>query len=328
LHDLNSHGVDMTSRHRVLVVEDYKPFREVLCALVQRRTDVVIVGEATDGLHAIQQADALRPDVVMLDIGLPRLNGIEAAARIRTAVPNAKLMFVTNEPSLEVVQEAFNMGAHGYVYKPRAQRDVCKVLDAILGGAQFVSGGLERIALGDSLASHRHDVVFCATDAVLVEEFGRFIANGLCEESAVIALVTDAHQASLGARLQASHLDLAAAIKQRRYITMSIDELLAKVTVNGWPDRAQFLNVAEDVLTEAAWTAGGEHARVVACGECAPTLWAHGHIDAAIHLEHLWDELAKSRQVDVLCAYPLTAHDESVLSVRRLCAEHTAVEIR
>ena len=148
----------MTSRLRVLVVEDHEPFRRVICELLQQRADLLIVGEAADGLDAICQAEALRPDVVMLDIGLPMLSGIEVAGRIRATVPDAKLMFVTNESSLEVVEQAFRRGAHGYVYKPRVQRDVLPVLEAIIRGGRFVSGGLERIAQGDSLASHRHDV--------------------------------------------------------------------------------------------------------------------------------------------------------------------------
>jgi DNA-binding response OmpR family regulator len=295
--------------------------------LLQRRGDVVIVGEAADGLDAIQHAEAVRPDVVVLDIGLPTLSGLEAAVRIRAAVPDAKVMFVTNEPSLEVVHEAFNMGAHGYVYKPRAQRVVSKVFEAILDGARFVNGGLERIAEGDNLSLHRHDVLFCSTDAVLVEAFSRFVVDVLCDEGAVIALMTEAHDTSLRRRLQASRVDLAAATRQGRYITLSISELLAKVTVNGWPDQTQFRNVAEQVVTEAG-RAAGEGARIAACGECSPTLWAQGYVDAAIHLEHLWDEIAKSHRMDVLCAYPMTARDQAVPAVRSLCAEHTSVEIR
>jgi DNA-binding NarL/FixJ family response regulator len=311
----------------VLIVEDYEPFRRALSTLLRRRPDVLIVGEAADGLDAIEQAKALRPDVVALDIGLPRLSGLAVAARIRAAVPDAKLMFVTNEPSLEVVQQAFEIGAHGYVYKPRAQRDVLSAFEAILAGARFVSGGLERIARGDSLASHRHDVLFYTTEAVLMEAFTRFIAGALREGGAIIALVTEEHEQSLQSGLRASKVDLTSAIRQRRYIAVQIGELLARVTVNGLPDRTQFLEVAEEVVTEAG-RAAGECARVAACGECSPTLWAKGHVEAAIQLEHLWDEIAKSRQMDVLCAYPLTARDEAVPAVRSLCAEHTSVEIR
>ena len=316
----------MTSRLRVLVVEDHEPIRHVICELLQERADLLIVGEAADGLDAIRQAEALRPDVVMLDIGLPTLSGLEVAARIHAKVPDAKLMFVTNESSLDVVDQAFRRGAHGYVYKPRVKRDVLPVLDAIIRGGRFVSGGLERIARGDSLASHRHGLVFCSSDAVLVAAFSRFIAGALDRGNAVIVLVTDPHERSLQRSLQAAQVDIALAIRQQRYVTVSITELLAKVIVGGCPDPTRFVNAAEELLTEVARRAG-QHAEIAACGECSPTLWANGHVEAAIQLEQLWDDMAESRQMDILCAYPLAARDESVASVRRLCAEHTAVEI-
>ena len=317
----------MTSRLRVLVVEDHEPFRRVICELLQQRADLLIVGEAADGLDAICQAEALRPDVVMLDIGLPMLSGIEVAGRIRAKVPDAKLMFVTNESSLEVVEQAFRRGAHGYVYKPRVQRDVLPVLDAIIRGGRFVSGGLERIAQGDSLASHRHDVVFCSSDAVLIGAFSRFIAGELREGNAVVAVVTAAHERSLQSSLEASHVDVALAIRQQRYLPVNVSELLAKATVNGCPDPLRYLDAAGDLLTDVTRRATDQHARVAACGEGTSIFWSHGHVEAAIQLEHLWDEIAMSRQMDILCAYPLAARDESVPAVRRLCAEHTAVEI-
>ena len=317
----------MTSRLRVLVVEDHEPFRRVICELLQQRADLLIVGEAADGLDAICQAEALRPDVVMLDIGLPMLSGLEVAGRIRAKVPDAKLMFVTNESSLEVVEQAFRRGAHGYVYKPRVQRDVLPVLDAIIRGGRFVSGGLERIAQGDSLASHRHDVVFCSSDAVLIGAFSRFIAGELREGNAVVAVVTAAHERSLQSSLEASHVDVALAIRQQRYLPVNVSELLAKATVNGCPDPLRYLDAAGDLLTDVTRRATDQHARVAACGEGTSIFWTHGHVEAAIQLEHLWDEIAMSRQMDILCAYPLAARDESVPAVRRLCAEHTAVEI-
>jgi hypothetical protein len=109
-------------------------------------------------------------------------------------------------------------------------------------------------------------------------------------------------------------------------VSVSITELLAKVMVNGRPDPTQFLNAAEDLLTEVVRRAGAD-TEIAACGECSPTVWADGNVEAAIQLEQLWDDIAKSRQMDILCAYPLAARDESVAAVRRLCAEHTAVAI-
>jgi DNA-binding NarL/FixJ family response regulator len=312
---------------RVLVVEDHERFRRVLCELLQQRADLLIVGEAADGLDAICQAEALRPDVVILDIGLPMLSGIEVAGRIRAKVPDAKLIFVTNESSLEVVEQAFRRGAHGYVYKPRVQRDVLPVLEAIVRGARFVSGGLERIAQGDSLASHRHDMVFCSSDAVLIGAFSRFIAGELRVGNAAVALVTEAHQRGLQSTLEASHVDVALAIRQQRYLPVNVSELLAKATANGRPDPLRYLDAAWDLLTDVTRRATDHYARVAVCGEGTAIFWTHEHVEAAIHLEHLWDEIAMSRQMDILCAYPLAARDESVPALRRLCAEHTVVEI-
>jgi len=258
----------LTSRLRVLVVEDHEPIRRVICELLQERADLLIVGEAADGLDAIRQAEALRPDVVMLDIGLPRLSGIEVAGRLRAKVPDAKLMFVTNESSLEVVEQAFRTGAHGYVYKPRAHRDLLAVLNAIIRGGRFVSGGLERIAQGDSLASHRHDVVFCSSDAVLVGAFSRFIAGELRKGNAVVAVVTTAHERSLQSSLEAAYVDVALAIRQQRYLPVNVSELLAKATVNGCPDPTRFQHAAQDLLADVARQARNAHAGIAACGEC------------------------------------------------------------
>ena len=121
-------------------------------------------------------------------------------------------------------------------------------------------------------------------------------------------------------------MDIGLAIRQQRYVLLNIDEALARTMVNGWPDPTRFRNATEDII-EAARRATSQHAEVAACGECSATLWAQGHVEAAIQLEHLWDELSKSRQMDVLCAYPLTVREESVQAVRSLCAEHTASEI-
>ena len=317
----------MTSVHRVLVVEDHEPFRRLLCELLRQRPDVLIVGEAADGLGAIRQAEELRPDMVMLDIGLPLLSGIEAAERMRTVVPDARFMFVTNETSLEVVELAFRRGAHGYVYKPRTHRDVLPVFEAIMRGGRFVSGGLERIARGDSLSSHRHQVLFYSSDTVLVGAFTRFVSRNLHEGKSVLVFLREMHEQSLRRSLEVSYVDFDLAIRQERYLPVKISELLAKVMVDGSPDPARFRDAAEDVVAAAGRRATARYAKVAAAGECSATVWARGHVDATIQFEHLWDEVATRHQLDTLCAFPLIARQESRVSVTRLCAEHTDAEI-
>ncbi len=97
--------------------------------------------------------------------------------------------------------------------------------------------------------------------------------------------------------------------------------------VNDLPDPAKFLRVTGDLIAEAAKTVKVTPARVAACGECAPLLWAQGKAEAAIRLEHLWDELAKSHGLDVLCAYPLGSFQGGMHShvFERIRAEHSAV---
>ena len=90
------------------------------------------------------------------------------------------------------------------------------------------------------LASHRHDAVFCSSDAVLIGAFSRFIAGELREGNAVVAVVTAAHERRLQSSLEASHVDVALAIRQQRYLPVDVTELLAKATVNGCPDPLRY----------------------------------------------------------------------------------------
>jgi DNA-binding NarL/FixJ family response regulator len=125
---------------RVLVVEDFARFRQFVCAALGSRQDLQVVGEASDGLEAVQKAVELKSDLVLMDIGLPSLNGIEAARRIRELVPEAKIIFLTQELSGDVVDEAISLGAHGYVFKINAGIDLLPAIEAVISGRQFVSG--------------------------------------------------------------------------------------------------------------------------------------------------------------------------------------------
>ena len=130
------------SLRRVLVVEDFAPFCEFVRSTLAERPDVQVIGEVADGLEAVQKAELLEPNLVLLDIGLPTLNGIEAARQISKLAPKSKIIFVSQESSREVVQEALNVGAWGYVVKTKAAIDLLAAVDAVFEGKRFVSVGL------------------------------------------------------------------------------------------------------------------------------------------------------------------------------------------
>jgi len=127
---------------RVLVVEDFESFRRVIRSMLGKRLELQGICEVSDGLEAVQKAGELQPDLILLDIGLPTVNGIEVARRIRKVAPQSRILFLTQESSADVVQEALSLGAAGYVLKVRAGSELLAAVEAVLQGKQFVSSGL------------------------------------------------------------------------------------------------------------------------------------------------------------------------------------------
>ena len=96
---------------RILVVDDFKDWRRQVHSLLQARPTWQIIAEASDGSEAVQKADELRPDLILLDIGLPKLNGIEAARQMRQCSPSSKVIFLSQNSDLDVVRAAMGTGA-------------------------------------------------------------------------------------------------------------------------------------------------------------------------------------------------------------------------
>ena len=127
---------------RVLVVDDFEPFRHFVRAKLQTRPGLQVVGEASDGLEAIQKAEELRPRLILLDIGLPALNGNDAAHRISTLLPDAVILFVSHNNDANVVAGPLSDGAKGYILKPDSIRELLPAVDALLRGEHFASTGV------------------------------------------------------------------------------------------------------------------------------------------------------------------------------------------
>jgi DNA-binding NarL/FixJ family response regulator len=124
---------------RILVVDDYEPWRRFVASTLQKRPELQIAGEAADGIEAVQKAKELQPDVIVLDIGLPKLNGIKAAWEIRECSPKTRILFFTENRSADVAEEAMNTGAEGYVVKSSAADELLPAVEAVLQGKRFVS---------------------------------------------------------------------------------------------------------------------------------------------------------------------------------------------
>jgi DNA-binding NarL/FixJ family response regulator len=123
---------------RILLVEDFEPFRRFIRSQLQPRLDFEVIAEASDGLEAVHVAEQLQPDLILLDIGLPKLNGIDAARRIRKLCPESKIVFLRQESSADVIEEALNSGGTGYVVKTNTASELLDAIDAIRTGGQVV----------------------------------------------------------------------------------------------------------------------------------------------------------------------------------------------
>lgn len=127
---------------RVFIADDYERWRSFVRLTLQIWPELQVIGEVSDGLEAIKKAQELQPDLILLDIGLPTLNGIEAARRIREVSPTSKILFVSENRSTDIAEEALSTGAGGYVVKSDAASDLLPAVNAVLHGKRFVSSSL------------------------------------------------------------------------------------------------------------------------------------------------------------------------------------------
>ena len=132
-------GVARLSSIRILVADDFEDWRRQVRLQFQAGPRWQIIAEVSDGSEAVQKAANLKPDLIVLDIGLPKLNGIEAARQIRQFSPNSRIVFLSQNNDSDIVRAALSTGALGYVHKTDARRELLPAVDAALQGKEFVS---------------------------------------------------------------------------------------------------------------------------------------------------------------------------------------------
>lgn len=333
---------------RILVVDDYERWRRLLVAILNQQPGWQIVGEVADGLGAVVKAQELQPDLILLDIGLPGLNGIEAARQILKLAPGSKVLFISEYRSQDIAEEGLRTGALGYIVKSDAGRDLLPGIKAVLHGRQFVSARLSGVNLTNSMsdraaedptfketlappmpenanAVNHHAAAFYRDDGGLIDEIVDFVGSALKTGNSAVVVATESHRDTLLQRLQAEGLDMHGAIEEERYLALDAADTLSMFMVNGLPDPDRFMEAFHQLVAPAVKAAKATHPRVAIFGECVNLLWAEGNADAAIQMEKLGNRLTTLYDVDILCGYSLTHSPADKNTFERICAEHSAV---
>jgi len=332
---------------RVLVAEDYEPWRRFVLSALQKVPGLQVICDVNDGLEAVQKATELRPDLILLDIGLPTLSGIDVARQIRERSPSSKILFVTEDRSLEAAEEAFHLGASGYVVKSDAGTELEPAVKAVLEGKRFTSSSLADYALDQANATNperqgsdvmeqteerpeiatRHDVTFYSDDHRFLDELTHFVAGALRSGASAVIAATESHREGLLSRLRRHSLDIDTAMEQRRYIAVDAAHTLSTFMVNSMPDRGLFMKTFGNLVHSAAKASKSGNSHVSVFGECMHLSWAEGNSEAAIRMEEFGSELTRIFDADVLCGYS-AGHPHRVMEnhiYQRICAAHASV---
>jgi DNA-binding NarL/FixJ family response regulator len=311
----------MAVTNRVLVVDDHDAWRRQICSLLREAYPQQTVDEAADGQTAIEKAETLEPDFVLLDVTLPVVNGFEVASQILAGNPHPRILFVSLHRSFEIVEAALATGAQGYVVKSDSS-SLLPALETLAAGRPYLSPTLT----GRNEGGQRcHEMGFYDDEARLTE-YGRFGSSALRSQKSLI-FVSDAPRRQQFRRvLEACAVDVRRALNAGRYIELDVTEMLAAFLVGDRIDEARFWRDATALFLRAARASGGG---VAACGDASATVLRRGRTDAALRLEQLWDQWARSYNADVFCGYPRhTIGDDPYRStLEQICAAHSAVRL-
>jgi DNA-binding NarL/FixJ family response regulator len=336
---------------RILVVDDFGPWCRFVRSRLQEQMGWVVVWEAHDGVEAVEKARKLHPDLIMLDISLPRVNGIEAARQIRQLAPSCKILFTSEYRSWEIAEEALRSGALGYLVKLDAGGELLQAVEAVLQGKQFISASLAGHHLKEksreTAAFHPrpktmvkppvsgsgtgtvpcHEVEFYSDDQWLLDRLTRFVGSALNIGNVAIVIATASHRQELILRLETFGLDIRTVIKQGRYIALDATDTLLQFMANGRPDPIRFMEKFGNLIQTASRDARDSQRRVAVFGEGVQILLEKGNVEAAIGIEKLCNRLTQSYNVDILCGYFLgdVAVRVNDPIIQRISAEHSAV---
>jgi DNA-binding NarL/FixJ family response regulator len=320
---------------RVIVVDDHRPWRRNVRGLLDFAPGWEIVADTDNGADAIRLAVATAPDLVLLDVDLPRTTGLEAARRILAQAPATRILFVSGHRSWDIIEAAFDAGGRGYVFKMHAGGELLPAMNAVLEGRRFISArllgraGEDHASRGDRERCHRHDLGLYSHPTLMLEDFADFAGDALQAGHAVVAVTLAERREELHRRLRA-RVDVDRAEKGGQYRWTDATAFVDSMLLDGRVDEARFWRVATAVIMQAARRSRRDPPRLSACGEGVGVLFGRGRPDLSVGLERLWDELSAAFNVDTHCGYlvPSSHHRPSARPLDDIRAVHTSIITR
>jgi DNA-binding NarL/FixJ family response regulator len=335
---------------RILIVDDHEVVRRGVRSLLSARAEWSVCGEAEDGLEAIEKAKRLQPDIVLMDITMPRMDGVQATKVIRQEVPEAEVILISqNDPSVGRTQAA-DADARDFVAKIDLSRDLLSTIERVVGqrNPNMMSNrrGGERVALFDVLpaspstseepaleqkiggrmsqdiqnepwcglldaaAPRDHIVQLYQDEKFLSRAVCRFAVSAINHGEGVILVPTSAHWNALRPRLEAEGVDVQTAQSCGQLTVVDADKLLPEFMRNAMPDAPLFLGLAGETIAQAR--GGARFTKVRWWGEMVNVLWERGDVAASMGLEDLFHKLAHDRDIAIFCSFLMDNFDGDV----------------
>jgi CheY-like chemotaxis protein len=304
------------------VVDDHQEMRRAVSALLALRFE--LVGVARDGYEAIEMAERLAPDLILLDVMMPRLDGLQAAARLQELGLPARVVMMTSDESEGYVEQAFLAGAWGFLHKTRLATELVRALDHVHDGRLVLPSLSSLLTVG---ASDAHVAQFHSYNQHFIDGIGDLVSRALRRGHVIAVVATPTVRAGVAGRLRRAGWNVGEAGDYGRYHAIDAAQSLAGIMRGGRPDPERLgegVAAFERMRVESAET---PDARLTLVGEIAVPLLLNGNVQGAIEIERMWTGLTQGLPWLGVCCYPTACFADLTSSPPffEVCAEHGAV---